>query len=179
MKMFALSLATAAAVLVAQPAQAALGVGAPAPDFTTQGALNGKAFSFHLSQILKKGPVVLYFYPKAFTKGCTLEAHAFAEKVDDFRKAGATVIGVSGDGLADLKRFSMEECRGKFAVVSATPEVIGNYDVRFNGNPAVSDRTSYVIAKNGRITYVHSDLNYQDHVSNTLAEVERLQKAGK
>jgi len=179
MKMFSLSLATAAALLIAQPAQAALGVGAQAPDFTTQGALKGKAFSFQLSRILKKGPVVLYFYPKAFTKGCTLEAHAFAEKVDDFRKAGATVIGVSGDGLADLKRFSLEECRGKFAVVSANPEVIADYQVSFKGNPAVSDRTSYVIAKNGRITYVHSDLNYQDHVANTLAEVVRLKQAGK
>lgn len=174
MKIAPFALTAAMMLLTAPAAHAALAVGAIAPDFTTEGAIAGKSFAFSLAKVLKKGPVVLYFYPKAFTQGCTLEAHAFADKVDDFRKAGATVIGVSGDGIEELKRFSREACRDKFAVVSATPRVIGDYDVSFKGKPELSDRTSYVIAKNGRITYVHSDLDYKDHVAKTLAAVEQM-----
>ena len=176
MKMFPFALA---AVLLPQPALAALRVGSQAPDFTSQGAIAGNAFSFQLADARKKGPVVLYFYPKAFTEGCTMEAHAFAEAVDDFRKAGATVIGMSGDDITTLRKFSREACRDKFAVVSATPAIIQSYQVSFRGNPAVSDRTSYVISKTGKVTYVHSELSYKDHVANTLAEVRRLKKGGK
>ena len=179
MKIYSFPLAAAALILAAQPALAALPVGSRAPDFTSQGAIAGASFAFRLADVLKKGPVVLYFYPKAFTEGCTLEAHAFAEAADDFRKAGATVIGMSGDDITTLRKFSREACRDKFAVVSATPEVIQSYQVSFRGNPAVSDRTSYVISKSGRITYVHSELSYKDHVANTLAEVRRLKKGGK
>src|SRR5215213_505339 len=93
------------------PASAALPVGAKAPDFATTGALGGKPFKIHLKAQLGKGPVVLYFFPKAFTKGCTLEAHAFSEATADFKKAGATVIGMSADDLTTLKKFSVEECR--------------------------------------------------------------------
>src|SRR6476661_7973398 len=91
--------AFAAAALIATPATAALKVGDKAPDFTTKGALAGKAFQFHLADALKKGPVVLYFFPKAFTSGCTAEAHAFSDSIHKFRKAGAQVIGMSADGL--------------------------------------------------------------------------------
>ena len=174
MKIASIALTAAIALLTAQSAGAALPVGAQAPDFTTEGAIAGKSFAFSLAKTLKKGPVVLYFYPKAFTQGCTLEAHAFADKVEAFRKAGATVVGVSGDGIEDLKRFSREACRDKFAVVAATPAVIGAYDVSFKGKPALSDRTSYVIGKNGRITFVHSELDYKDHVAKTLAAVEQM-----
>ena len=90
----------AAAIIAASPASAALHVGAKAPDFTTTGAVAGKAFKLHLAQQLKKGPVVLYFFPKAFTSGCTAEAHAFSESIGDFKKAGAQVIGMSADNLA-------------------------------------------------------------------------------
>ena len=106
----------AAVSLLAAPATAALKQGAKAPDITTTGALAGKPFKFHLADALKKGPVVLYFFPKAFTSGCTAEAHAFSESIDDFKKAGAQVIGMSADNLPTLEKFSVEECRNAFPV---------------------------------------------------------------
>lgn len=167
-------LGTMAAILT-MPAIAALPVGRKAPDFTTMGALNGVPFKLHLADELKKGPVVLYFYPKAFTSGCTLEAHAFSEAQAEFAKAGAQVIGVSADRLALLLRFSVEHCRGKFAVATATPAMIKAYDVRLP-LVAMSNRTSYVIARDGRVAMVYSDLDYKDHVARTLAAVRLLKR---
>jgi peroxiredoxin len=167
----------ALAVAVPAPLRAELAVGAQAPDFTVQGALGGKPFTVRLGEALKRGPVVLYFYPKAFTHGCTLEAHAFAEASDDFRRAGATVIGMSNDDLATLRRFSTEACRDKFAVASATPAMVRAYDVALSGEAAPTaptKRTSYVIGRDGRIAFVHSDLDYRDHVRLTLEAVRRL-----
>src|ERR671912_2878465 len=114
---------------LASPAAAALPAGAKAPDFVTTGALAGKPFQLHLKRELRKGPLVLYFFPKAFTKGCTLEARAFSEASAEFRKAGARVIGLSSDDLPTLKRFSVEDCRNAFPVASASPAVIKLYDV--------------------------------------------------
>lgn len=166
-----------AAMLIFKPqtSDAAIKAGASAPNFVTQGAIGGKTFTLDLSKQLKKGPVVLYFFPKAFTKGCTLETQAFADNHDKFAAAGATVIGLSADDLPTLQRFSTEACRSKFPVAIATPAIIKAYDVKM---PAVNmtNRTSFVIASNGRIAYVHSDLNYIDHVKNTLAAVEALKK---
>ncbi|MGH8598556.1 MAG: peroxiredoxin, partial [Gammaproteobacteria bacterium] len=122
------------------PAFAALPVGTKAPAINTQASLAGKPFAFSLSAALKKGPVVLYFYPAAFTQGCTIEAHEFAEATDDFRKEGATVIGISADNIDTLNRFSREGCRDKFAVASASPAVIKAYDVVFPKRPTLSDR---------------------------------------
>ncbi|MBO9574412.1 MAG: peroxiredoxin [Sphingobium sp.] len=159
-------------------AQAALPVGASAPDFQTRGALAGKVFDLKLSKELKKGPVVLYFFPAAFTPGCTAEAHEFAEATADFKKAGATVIGMSADPVDKLAEFSTKECRDKFAVASAGPAIIQGYDVALKmNNPAFAgktDRTSYVISKAGKVVYVHSALDYKDHVKNTLAAVQSL-----
>jgi thioredoxin-dependent peroxiredoxin len=163
-----------ALAVVATPASAALPVGAKAPDFVTTGALGGKPFRLHLKDELRKGPVVLYFYPKAFTQGCTLEAHAFSEAEKDFRKAGARVIGMSADDLPALKRFSVEACRSAFPVATATRGVIRAYDVELKQNPAMTNRTSYVIAPDGRITFVHSELNWSQHVEKTLAAVNAL-----
>ena len=163
-----------ALAVVATPASAALPVGAKAPDFVTTGALGGKPFRLHLKDELRKGPVVLYFYPKAFTQGCTLEAHAFSEVEKDFRKAGARVIGMSADDLPTLKRFSVEACRSAFPVATATRGVIRAYDVELKQNPAMTNRTSYVIAPDGRITFVHSELNWSQHVEKTLAAVNAL-----
>jgi peroxiredoxin len=164
-----------AAMLIAPlvPAIAALKPGALAPDFRTRAVLGGKQFDFSLSQALKKGPVVLYFYPKAFTSGCTVEAHMFAEATEDFAKAGATVIGVSADDIATLSRFSIEECRNKFAVATATPAMIKAYDAQL---PLMkfSSRTSYVIAQNGQIAYTYSEMAANKHVANTLAAVRAL-----
>ncbi|MDB5697248.1 MAG: peroxiredoxin [Alphaproteobacteria bacterium] len=168
----AAAIAAAFALLaVTTAAGAALRPGAKAPDFRTRGAIGGKPFSLTLSQQLKKGPVVLYFFPAAFTKGCTLEAHEFAEASDDFAKAGARVIGMSADPIDKLARFSVEECRNKFAVATASPQVIKAYDVTLPLMAGRSNRTSYVIAPDGRVIYAHSALDYRDHVKNTLAAV--------
>lgn len=167
-----------AALLMPVPSVAALAVGAKAPDFTTRGALAGKAFTLNLAKQLKKGPVVLYFFPAAFTPGCTIEAHEFAEASDAFRKAGATVIGLSADPVEKLQKFSVEACRNKFAVAAATPSLITAYDVTLPQRQGLSDRTSYVIAPSGRIAYVHSDMNPADHVKNTLAAVRSLTGKG-
>jgi thioredoxin-dependent peroxiredoxin len=111
------------------PAWAALPVGARAPDFVTTGAIAGKPFRLHLAEQLRNGPVVLYFFPKAFTQGCTLEARAFSEASAEFSKLGARVIGMSRDDLATLQRFSVEECRGAFPVASASEATAKAYDV--------------------------------------------------
>jgi peroxiredoxin len=154
------------------PAAAALPVGAKAPDFTTTGALAGKPFRLNLAEQLRRGPVVLYFYPKAFTEGCTLEAHAFSVAAPEFRKAGARVIGMSADDLPTLKRFSVEGCRSAFPVATASPATIRAYDAVLKDKPSLSNRTSYVIAPDGRILYVHSALDWRDHVRNSLAAVK-------
>ena len=160
--------------LVAIPASAALPAGARAPDFVANGALAGKPFQLRLKDELKKGPVVLYFFPKAFTTGCTLEAHAFSEAMPEFRKAGARVIGMSADDLPTLKRFSVEACRNAFPVASATPATIAAYDVALKARPGLTDRTSYVIDRSGRIVLVHSDSDWSQHVAKTLAMVKTL-----
>ena len=168
-----LPLMFATSAVMATPALAALSVGAKAPDFQTTGAIAGKPFRLHLADQLKKGPVVLYFFPKAFTSGCTAEAHAFSEATAEFKKAGAQVIGMSADDLPTLEKFSVSECRNAFPVATATPDTIKAYDVKL---PMVNmtNRTSYVIASDGRITMVHSDLSWKDHVTKSLAAVQAL-----
>ena len=169
----------AALALLPAPLQAELQQGVVAPDFTTQGALAGKAFTFRLRDALRRGPVVLYFYPKAFTQGCTLEAHAFAEASADFSAAGASVVGMSNDDLPTLQRFSTEACRDKFAVAIAAPEVIRAYDValRREGLPGgLANRTSYVIARDGRVRLVYTNMDYRDHVRQTLEAVRALRR---
>jgi peroxiredoxin Q/BCP len=150
------------AMAMAAPALAALPVGATAPDFTTQASL---------ADTLKKGPVVLYFFPAAFTTGCTFEAHEFAEATEEFAKLGATVIGVSADDIATLNRFSVSECRNKFAVASADGKIIAAYDVKL---PVVSksNRTSFVIAPDGKIVFAYSALDYKGHVEKAMAAVK-------
>jgi len=153
----------------------ALPVGTQAPDFTTGGALAGQPFRLHLREQLRHGPVVLYFYPRSFTQGCTLEAHAFSEAARDFRRAGARVIGMSADDYDLLRRFSVEACRNAFPVATASPDTIRAYDVRLRENQPMTNRTSYVIAPDGRIIYAYSDLDYRNHVANTLAAVRDWQ----
>ncbi len=176
MKRVIFSLALAATVLGSGSAMAALAVGAKAPDFTTRGAIAGKTFTVTLSHQLKRGPVVLYFFPKAFTPGCSAEAREFAENIDKFKAAGATVIGMSADPVDDLVSFSTKECAGKFAVASAGPNIVSGYDVALKMRPGMTDRTSYVIAPSGRIAFVHSEMNYAGHVKSTLAAVEAMKQ---
>lgn len=168
------TLVLAAIFGIATPATAALPLGAKAPEIATTGAVGGKTFHLDLQRELKKGPVVLYFFPKAFTQGCTLEAHAFSEAAAKFHKAGAEVIGMSADAVPILKQFSVKECRSAFPVATATPETIRAYDVAFDKAPGLTNRTSYVIDRGGRIVMVHSDLDWSQHVAKTLAAVQAL-----
>jgi peroxiredoxin len=164
----------AAVMITAAPATAALKVGDKAPDFTTTGAVGGKEFKLHLAEQLKKGPVVLYFFPKAFTSGCTAEAHAFSENIGDFKKAGAQVIGMSADDLKTLHDFSAKECRSAFPVATATLDTQKAYDVAWAAHPGITTRTSYVIDRKGKIVMVHDDLDFSQHVAKTLAAVRSL-----
>jgi thioredoxin-dependent peroxiredoxin len=161
--------------LLAGPSYAALQPGTAAPDFTTQATLAGKPFTFSLADALKKGPVVLYFYPAAFTPGCTIEAHEFAEATDKFKAMGATVIGVSHDDIDKLNKFSVSECRNKFAVASdADQSITKAYDAVLAKKPEYADRTSYVIAPNGKIAYEYTAMDPGKHVENTMAAVGKL-----
>ena len=159
-----------ATLLVAAPAVAALKPGDRAPDFTAPASLGGKVFTFALAEALKKGPVVLYFYPAAFTTGCTIEAHDFAEATDAYRALGATVIGVSHDDIATLNKFSVSECRSKFAVAAdGDQHIMKAYDAVLAIAPRYANRVSYVIAPDGRIVYEYTSLDPDRHVANTLA----------
>ena len=171
-----LAAATLCLSLLAAPSLAALKSGTKAPDFVTAGSIGGKEFKLHLKDQLKKGPVVLYFFPKAFTEGCTLESRAFSQAMPEFKKAGAQVIGMSADNLETLKDFSKKECRDAFPVATATPEVVRAYDVVLKQKPSLTSRTSYVIAHDGRIVMVHDDLKWNEHVSKTLAAVRSLKR---
>lgn len=169
-------LASLSAAVASVPAAATLPLGAVAPDFRTGGALAGKPFALHLKDQLRHGPVVLYFFPKAFTEGCTLEAKAFSDAAGDFRKAGARVIGLSADDVPTLTKFSVEACRNAFPVASASASLIKSYDVVLPAKPTLSGRTSYVIDQRGRVAFVHSDLNWSEHVAKTLAAVRALKR---
>lgn len=170
----ALAGAFLAVVLAGNQVQAALAVGVTTPDFTTEAARAGVAFKFSLKDTLKKGPVVLYFYPKAFTRGCTVEAHDFAEATPKFNALGATVVGISNDHIETLKRFSVEACRDKFAVAAdGGAHIMKQYDAALLLKPDMADRISYVISPDGKVYYVYSSLSPDQHVENTLKAVER------
>ncbi len=161
----------------AAPAYAAgLAKGDKAPDFTLAAAMGGKETSFALADALKKGPVVVYFYPAAFTSGCNVEAHEFSEAIPEYTKAGATVIGVSGDDMEKLKKFSVEKCQSAFPVASDPGlKIAKKYDsvVAF----VYANRISYVVAQDGTIAYAYSSLDPDKHVENTLAAVRALKTA--
>lgn len=155
-------------------ANAQLKVGQPAPAFTAEAALAGKPYQFSLTESLKKGPVVVYFYPKAFTSGCSIEANLFAEAADEFAKYDTTVVGVSGDDIATLERFSLGPCGGKFAVASdAKHTIMRAYDATLFFTSSMASRISYVVTPDLKIYFVHSSLNPDQHVSSTLAAVKR------
>lgn len=175
-----LALTVTVASLCGVPAFAALPVGSKAPDFTLQATKGGHVFSFSLAAALKKGPVVLYFYPAAFTPGCTIEAHEFAAAIPRYKALHATVIGVSHDPLAKLKKFSVSECRSKFAVAADTHQAVEKaYDAVLAQAPKYANRTSYVILPDGKILYTYTNLQPDDHVKNTLAALRTWEKAQK
>ena len=169
-----------AATLAAMSAAAALSNGTKAPTFNTQATLAGKPFKFSLADALKSGPVVLYFYPAAFTPGCTQEAHDFAEATAQFKALGATVIGVSHDPIEKLNKFSVSECRNKFAVASDNDgSIMKSYDAVLAQKPEYANRTSYVIAPSGEILYSYTAMNPDKHVANTLAAVKQWRDSHK
>lgn len=171
--------------LSAAHAWAALKPGVAAPDFTLQAAVGGKDFTFSLADALKRGPVVLYFYPKSFTQGCTIEAHEFAEAAEHFAAAGASLIGVSRDTIETQRKFSTEGCRNKFPVgADPTMSVIRAYDAANllsltpTGND-VADRISYVIAPDRKVIYAYSDPEPDKHIENTLSAVRQWREQHK
>jgi peroxiredoxin Q/BCP len=164
-------------------AWAALKPGDAAPDFTVEAALGGKEFTFSLAEALKKGPVVLYFYPNSFTSVCTLEAHDFAENTENFAAAGASVIGISGDKIEVQRDFSAKECHDKFPV-GADPSfsVIKAYDAAFTipvAGAVFANRISYVISPDGKILFAYSDSHAEKHIENTLAAVKKWREEHK
>jgi peroxiredoxin Q/BCP len=167
--------AAGALLLAAAPAGAALRPGVGAPDFSAPAARGGEVEDFQLKAALAKGPVVLYFFPKAFTSGCTIEAHAFSDHIADFRRYGATVIGVSSDDIETQKRFSTQECRSNFLVASDPNLAIAHaYDAVLMG--AMANRTSYVIAPDGKVIESFTDLAPLGHIDNALNALHDLKE---
>jgi peroxiredoxin len=170
-----LAAALVLSALVAGPAFAALKTGDKAPDFTAPGFQAGKPLTFTLAQARKKGPVVLYFFPAAETKGCNLEAQLFANAIDQFKAQGATVIGVTAGNLDKLQSFSAdtEKCSGRFPVAAdPSAKIARSYDAVLAMKPDWADRTSYVIAPSGEIVHVYSKMDPSEHVSQTLGAVK-------
>lgn len=176
------TLAAAAILSLTLPvtsALAALQVGETAPDFKLNAALAGKSTTFSLQQALQKGPVVLYFFPAAFSAGCTLEAHDFAEATDAFKKQGATVIGVTAGNVDQIAKFSQLECRDKFTV-AADPgaKVAAEYKSTMDmKGQTLSDRTSYVIAPDGKILLSYTDKNPDAHIQKAMDAVKKYRQA--
>ncbi|MGV8943665.1 peroxiredoxin [Thermomonas sp.] len=162
---------------LASTAIAALKVGAKAPEFSAPAYLAGEPFTFNLADALKKGPVVVYFFPAAHTPGCNLEASLFSQAIDKFKARNATVIGVTAGNIGELADFSKEteHCGGKFAVAAdAGAKIAKQYDAVLKLKPGWSDRTSYVIAPSGKIVHVYSSLNPNQHVKESLDAVMAL-----
>ena len=172
-----IALAAALAGAVAAPAWSALPVGAAAPTFTVQATQGGRITPFNLGEKLRQGPVVLYFFPAAFTSGCTIEAHEFANRMDDFAAAGASVIGMTAGATNRLAEFSVSECRSRFPVAAADSALIRAYDSILALMPNLSNRTSYVIDPTGHIIYAHTGNNPVEHVTQTLAAVQAWRAA--
>jgi peroxiredoxin len=160
------------------PAWAALDVGDRAPNFSIPAALGGQVFTFSLQESLAKGPVVLYFFPLAFSEDCSLEAHQFAEATAQFQALGASVVGVSTDDIDVLSKFSTQACQSKFPVASdASKKVVTSYDAVWNARPEWANRISYVIAPSGTVVYNYINLNPERHVEKTLAALKELARA--
>ena len=173
-------IALIAASALASPAFAALDPGTLAPDFQAHAFLAGKPFDFHLNEALKKGPVVLYFFPAAHTSGCNREAHLFAAAADQFKAQGATLIGVTAGNIQDLAVFSKETeyCSGKFPVAADSDLAIGkSYKSVLVFRPGWSDRTSYVITPDHKIIFTYSDLKADLHVEKTLDALTKWRAA--
>jgi peroxiredoxin Q/BCP len=177
---------------VALPAAAALKAGDPAPDFSAPASLAGKEFTFSMKEALKKGPVVVYFYPSAYTRGCNLQAHTFAVNYDKFSAAGATVVGVSLDDIKRLNEFSAdpEYCAGKLPVASdAKGAIAKSYELSVKEAQAgmkdtrgadighgFAERTTFIVTPDGKIAQTIGGVSPVDNVNQALAAVQQLKK---
>lgn len=184
--------ATLLAAAFAVPAFAALKTGDAAPDFSAQASLAGKAFKYSLADALKKGPVVVYFYPSAFTEGCNVQAHTFSERRGDFDAAGATIIGVSLDSITRLNAFSADPkyCAGKIAVASdADGSIVKSYQLKVQTAPepvmdsrgvavdhAFAERTTFVVTPDHKIHAVIGGVTPTANVEAALKSVQELTK---
>lgn len=190
MKRFVAAAVFAIAAAVAAPAFAALEKGVKAPEFTAKGVTGGTEFTFKLSDALKKGPVVMFFFPAAFTAGCTAETKAFSDAADDFKAAGATLVGLTAgaamadgkmvnatDNLQRLAEFSKEHCRDKFPIAAVDVSTVQAYNVVLARKPEWSDRTSYVIAPDGTVLLSHTDMQPMSHIEKTLEAVKAWKAA--
>lgn len=172
MRRFIVSLAAAAAL--SSPALAELEVGAAAPDFTVEGFQAGEAVSFTLSEALAEGPVVLFFFPAAFTSGCEAQASSFAEAIGEFEAEGAQVIGVTGGNTDRLAEFSTQHCADAFPVFAIDDAMMADYDVALQMRPGWTTRTSYVIDRSSTIALVWTEMSPYEHVDRTIAAVRAL-----
>lgn len=182
--------ATLLASLIALPAMAALKEGDAAPDFKAQASLAGKAYTFSLKDTLKKGPVVVYFYPSAYTGGCNIQAHTFAVNHEKFAAAGATVIGVSLDSIARLNDFSAdpEYCAGKVAVASdADGKIAKAFDLNVRDaapgrkdtrgvdiDHGFTERTTFIVTPDGKVAATVGGLAPEANVNQALETVQKL-----
>lgn len=171
------------------PAMAALKNGDSAPDFTAQASLAGKEFKFSLKDSLKKGPVVVYFYPSAYTQGCNVQAHTFSVNQEKFAAAGASVVGVSLDSIQRLNQFSAdpEYCAGKFPVASdASGSIAKSYDLSVKNVPGIKDtkgdvvdhgfaeRTTFVVTPDGKVAATIGGMTPTENVMKALEAVQQL-----
>jgi peroxiredoxin Q/BCP len=175
------------------PSHAALKAGDPAPDFKTEAALAGKAYNYALKDALKAGPVVVYFYPSAYTGGCNIQAHTFATQIDQFKAAGATVLGLSLDSIGRLKEFSADPdyCAGKLSVASdADGKIARAYELNVREAQAgrkdtrgqdidhgFAERTTFVVTPDGRIAATLGGLTPAENVAQALQTVQKLAAA--
>jgi peroxiredoxin Q/BCP len=185
-----LLLASVLSFAILAPAQAALKSGDAAPDFDAQASLAGKASGYSLKEALKKGPVVVYFYPSAYTSGCNVQAHAFAVNNEKFAAAGASIIGVSLDSITRLNDFSKdpEYCNSKFPVASdADGRIAKSYDLAVKEGRAglkdtrgvdidhgFAERTTFVVSPDGKVAATIGGMSPQDNVAKALEAVQSL-----
>jgi peroxiredoxin len=184
---FSLLLTLAAVTSIAV---AALKEGDAAPDIKAQASLAGKSFTYSLKDALKKGPVVVYFYPSAFTGGCNIQAHSFAVNHDKFQEAGATVVGVSLDSISRLNDFSADPdyCAGKFPVASdADGKIAKSYDLAVSETPVGrkdtrgndidhgrAERSTFIVTANGKVHAAIGGLTPEQNVAKALEAVQKL-----
>lgn len=183
-------LLSCALALSVTPAFAALKEGDTAPTFKAQASLAGKAFNYNLQESLKKGPVVVYFYPSAYTGGCNIQAHEFAENIDRFAAAGTSIIGVSLDSIERLNDFSADPqyCAGKLSVASdADGSIAKSYELSVRDaapgrkdsrgvdiDHGFAERTTFIVAPNGKIVATIGGIGAAENVQQTLAAVQKL-----